>query len=73
MTTWRVPPHVTDSSIKGQEHPAFVGGSSDDHWVGLAGQLLLNHRVDVMTVVSQRLCEVVGKILVEFESHAGNE
>ena len=39
----------------------------------MTGQLLLHDRVDVMTVVPQISCEIVGKILIDFESHAGNE
>jgi len=72
MAARRVAPQITDPTIESEQHPALICCCSYDHRVTFAGEVLLGHCVHVMTAPTQRCCQIVGKVLVELESHAGN-
>jgi hypothetical protein len=48
MATWWVAPQVTDPAVEGEQEPALIRCCRHDHRVTLAGELLIDDRVDVM-------------------------
>jgi len=45
-------PQVTDPAVEGEEEPAFIRCCRYDHRIALAGELLIDDRVDVMAVAT---------------------
>ena len=52
MATWWVAPQVTDPTVEGEEEPAFIRCCRHDHRIALAGEPLIDDRVDVMAVAT---------------------
>jgi hypothetical protein len=48
MATWWVAPQVTDPAVEGEQEPALIRCCRHDDRVTLAGELLIDDRVDVV-------------------------
>jgi hypothetical protein len=72
MAAGWVAPQVADPAVEGEHDPALIRCRRHDHRVTLAGEALLNDRVHVMAVATQRRGQIVRQVLVEFDSHAGS-
>lgn len=72
MAAGWIAPQVTDTTVEREQHPALIRCCRHDHRVTLASQVLLDHRVHIMAVATQRRGQIVREVLVELDSHAGN-
>ena len=52
MATWRVAPQVTDPAVEGEQEPALICCCRQGHRVALAGEVLVDNRVDVMDLAT---------------------
>jgi len=60
---------LAETTIERDEHASRIRGGHEDGAVVGADQVLVPHGVDVVTLASQMLREVPGKVLVELEPH----
>ena len=53
VASWWVAPQVADSTVEGDQHPAFIAGGRHDNGVGFSGQVLIDHGVHLVTPAAE--------------------